>query len=713
MYRERLHWFISSKYYGTESVLELSHFMEQSFVILECIYNDIVVCFREDLRENVLSTHRVVSHLYRLLQDIVHEEWSVRASTVMSLFLGTVRPYLDMMDEWMLSGRLIDPFNEFFVTQTRQSMNPDPSINTPPNIWTDFVLIPDKIPCFLNDLGISESILVCGKSWRILCHLQRSTHKEFKQTVKPYKSSFQYLQTLLSRYYPIESIAVISPHLAHLNRNQSSTKQMDIRSTKQSPTSPPIKDKSVDDELLCISNNRLTQSPLPVKGGKLNAIQMMTWIQSTDIVFAHTPTQSESITSPFTRSSAQQNEDRLLYEHYCDRQQRALTDTQDDVQCVDREVVHIPFEHIIRDEWLSQIDVYYHRMNLLLLESIDLLPHLLGLRLFYFVGASDILSPFLNSLVAILSSPGWSKQLRIADALQTAMADSVYRETLPERISVEWTVSPQTCAQDGAHREEVHRSSVIHQISLLDFNVSMEWPLNIVLNPPVLHCYNRIFKFLLQLQASKLLVERIDVRLRERTKMTSTGHDNVVHQFLMIRHKIYLFITTFNNYCSLQMDSPKWGEMLTEIKENGIGLDAICQKHDEFMKQMLQSLFLPQTEKEQNMITSHIGNLLLCSDDLRRCWENEVTQYLGFKEEVKNVKATSLFQHEKNKRFRLEDTALKRISMIHVKFERLYKFCVVTIEKVKQKSLSHEAINVGSHLDFSGFYADVFKLNRN
>ena len=85
-------------------------------------------------------------------------------------------------------------------------------------------------------------------------------------------------------------------------------------------------------------------------------------------------------------------------------------------------------------------------------------------------------------------------------------------------------------------------------------------------------------------------------------------------------------------------------------------------------------------------------------------------EYLEFKQEIINIKKTSLFQHEKNKIYRLKENALKFISLMDVKFDRLYKFCLVTIDKIKSKSVNHSAINVVLHLDFNNFYAHSFQI---
>ena len=78
---------MSSHYSESQSILELSHFMSQSFTILECIYTEIIQHFDDKLHENTLETHELISHLYQLLLDILSDEYSVKSSTIMSLFL--------------------------------------------------------------------------------------------------------------------------------------------------------------------------------------------------------------------------------------------------------------------------------------------------------------------------------------------------------------------------------------------------------------------------------------------------------------------------------------------------------------------------------------------------------------------------------------------------------------------------------------------------
>ena len=715
IYRENLNWFLASKYYQTQSILELSYFMSQSFIILECIYKNIIQHFNQKIMENILETHELISHLYQLLLDIVCDQYSVKSSTIMSLFLGTISPYFDILDEWIFNGRLIDPFQEFFIKEKkklndRNNKNHIDHITESNNnekqkkdIWNNYMLCKEKIPSFLYGNDIAEGILINGKSLIILRDLQRATNKDYKISYKPYSSSFEYFSNILSKYYPLEyCIQVINPKQKQTTTN--SPKKMLILSPTKHKTQ--IKFAS--------PKNGKTSKKSTLKSydkSRLDPIQMMTWINTTDNMFSDPPKHSKPV-SPFKINND---------ESFGLKQSRnGLYHNYDQTKFIHKEMVYIPFQHIIKGQLLPQIGQYCFGINQLLLDSIDLLPHLIELRLLYFIQASDILITFLPSIIDILSTPGWGKQGRISDILQTSMQDSMYQNKLPfDRINVKWNTRIKKKDQEqkinnnnnNNNDDDVHLGSVISQISKLYFDLYVEWPLNIVIKPSVIDAYNRIFKFLLQLKASKLILERIDVDIRAKYKLNNNIYnDDVIHKYLAFRYKLYLFVNIFHNYCALQIDTKKWDELIQDVMNNCIGLDEICEKHNKFLQQTLQNLFLPQNEESSDAISSHIIHLLLCCDDTEKCWKKEMSEYLQFRQEIINIKQSSLFQHEKNKLWRLKENALKCISIMDVKFDRLYKFCLVTIDKIKSKSLNHNAINVVLHLDFNNFYSHFFQI---
>ena len=248
----------------------------------------------------------------------------------------------------------------------------------------------------------------------------------------------------------------------------------------------------------------------------------------------------------------------------------------------------------------------------------------------------------------------------------------------------------------------------------------MSWPVNLVLQPAMLDAYDRILRFLLQLKAAKLKVERVDMELRaqRQRRLVQLRHDDVVHRLLCARHRLYLFLATLNNYSALQLAASgcSWARLTADIGRAStregrcVGLDEICAQHGRLVAHTLQSLFLPREEGEPDAIWAHMVQLLGCADELQRVWRAQVRRYLECKAQLEGVKASSRFQHEKNKLFRLEEEALRSVSLLHAKFERLYRFCLVTIDKIKNKSLSHSAINAVAHLDFNHFYERLFEL---
>ena len=277
----------------------------------------------------------------------------------------------------MFNGKLIDPFKEFFITINR-STNDEEHIHinqantNQTNIWRKYILYKDKIPKFLLDDDIAQAILINGKSLQILRNLQRESNKGNKISSKPYSSSFQYFSGVLSKYYPLEyCIQVIDPKQKQSTAT-SPRKMLILSPTKQREeiqfASPKGNNRKHKSERKYFNFKNKNQNK-----AKLDAIKMMIWINATDDMFADPPKHSKP-KSPFksiimmTRNFNTFNKYPLLL---------AVIWRYDETKFIHKSMVYIPFQHIDA-ELLPKISKYCFGVNRLLLDSIDLLPHLIA-----------------------------------------------------------------------------------------------------------------------------------------------------------------------------------------------------------------------------------------------------------------------------------------------------------------------------------------------
>ena len=132
---------------------------------------------------------------------------------------------------------------------------------------------------------------------------------------------------------------------------------------------------------------------------KLDPIQMMTWINCTDQMFSDPPKQIEA--APVIKM----NDEELFGCTDSNRTKTAFYRNdyeEDESKFIYKEMAFMPFQHVITGQLLPIINAYCFKVNQLLLDSIDLFPHLVELKLFYFIEASDILYSFLPSLIDIV-----------------------------------------------------------------------------------------------------------------------------------------------------------------------------------------------------------------------------------------------------------------------------------------------------------------------
>ncbi|XP_020631160.1 gamma-tubulin complex component 5-like [Orbicella faveolata] len=128
---------------------------------LSCSCMDFVVHFQR--------TCRILTMLYRsIIQTDGHggaAKWKV--CLLLKVFLQSVEPCLRFIDEWVTSGYVCDPHNEFFIERI-QAISVDSS-----SFWSDGVIIrcanqPLKsvVPCFLQDFV--NQIFRAGKSVELI-----------------------------------------------------------------------------------------------------------------------------------------------------------------------------------------------------------------------------------------------------------------------------------------------------------------------------------------------------------------------------------------------------------------------------------------------------------------------------------------------------------------------------------------------------------------
>ncbi|ETO22879.1 tubulin [Reticulomyxa filosa] len=252
------------------------------------------------------------------------------------------------------------------------------------------------------------------------------------------------------------------------------------------------------------------------------------------------------------------------------------------------------FDKVFENMISQYVDEWSAIANNQLLQSIELVPFLTKVKHFYFCKAGDFVGSFVIALVQIvtyflnqsifgeqlrwqnhtkiitmcltlflvcfcikkkkqLQKEQWGKEIEINNALEREMKQSVFAHLLPQKFFICLSMYTDLDREEAKVSDNTNpkEMTVVEQVSKLQLQCDVQWPLHVVLNPLVMGHYNKIARFLLQLRVAKHLLSQLHVELNLLCNKRLSNH--VLHTFQLLRRQMSLFINTLNDYCLLQV----------------------------------------------------------------------------------------------------------------------------------------------------------------
>ncbi|XP_074656293.1 gamma-tubulin complex component 5-like [Tubulanus polymorphus] len=123
------------------------------------------------------KAYRLISRLYAVLMTVslYSTENMKKFRLLMLIWLDTIRPYLNIIGEWLTSGRLNDVYGEFVIRRNESVKNDDADFwrksfvlhcEEPQDEQTHFFDEDRRLPSFLQP--VLRELLLCGKSMEVL-----------------------------------------------------------------------------------------------------------------------------------------------------------------------------------------------------------------------------------------------------------------------------------------------------------------------------------------------------------------------------------------------------------------------------------------------------------------------------------------------------------------------------------------------------------------
>ncbi|XP_060089867.1 gamma-tubulin complex component 5-like [Heteronotia binoei] len=535
---------------------KLSHRLAQ-LKVLHKIFSTGVAEVPPDTRNVVRASH-LLNTLYKAILDYdnVGEASEQTVSLLFSLWVETVRPYLQTVDEWIAHGNLFDPAKEFIIQR-----NKNVPVNHRDFWYATYTLYSvsekteneekmsdnasassgsDQAPSSRQHTMVSflkpvlKQIIMAGKSMQLLKNLQRtdgsSQHSASRDAER--KSLYRlFLESVQSRLRhgeePVQEVIT----------EQQATKRSLIK--MQSIAERHLELDDVHDPLLAINFARL-------------------YLEQSD-----------------------------FHEKF----------TGDDV-CVDRSSESVTcqtFELTLRSCLYPHIDKQYLECcgNLMqtLKKGYRLVEYLQAMRNFFLLEAGDTMYDFYTSIFdKIREKDAWQSETFLNVQLQEAVGQRYPEDSLRLSISCE-------------NIDIAKKKLPVHTLDGLILSYKVPWPVDIVISVECQKIYNQVFLLLLQIKWAKYSLDVLrfhelvsaaekpqckgGVTLFEQDPLLQFGSQTEpikqqTHRMFLLRMKLMHFVNSLHNYIMTRILHSTGLEFQHQVEE-AKDLDQLIKIHYRYL----------------------------------------------------------------------------------------------------------------------------------
>uniref|UniRef100_A0A671SKG2 Gamma-tubulin complex component n=1 Tax=Sinocyclocheilus anshuiensis TaxID=1608454 RepID=A0A671SKG2_9TELE len=458
---------------------------------------------------NVLRASHLLNTLYKAIieYDSVGEasEQSVSVALLFSLWVETVRPYLEIVDEWIVHGHLFDPAKEFIIQR-----NKDVPVNHRDFWYATYTLysVSETVESEerLSDAASGSSggeqasssrqhtmvsflkpvlkqIIMAGKSMQLLKNL------DCKETEQPDDAERKSLYTLF-----LESV------------------QTRLRHGEDSPTNTVTEQQATKKSLI-----------------KMQSI-VARHLELDDI---HDPL----LAINFTRLYLEQND---FHEKFSGSNV-ILDRSSESVTCQ-------TFELTLRSCLYPHIERRYIECcgNLMrtLKKDYMLLEYLQAMRNYFLLEAGDTMYDFYTAIFdKVLEKESWQQLAFLNVQLQEAVGQRHPEDSSRLSIFLE-TIDP------------ARKKQPVNNLDGLTLSYKVPWPVDIVISSECQKIYNQVFLLLLQIKWAKYSLDTLRFSVAAKRQEGGQSEESTakepinqqIHRMFLLRVKLMHFVNSLHNY---------------------------------------------------------------------------------------------------------------------------------------------------------------------
>ncbi|XP_023289809.1 gamma-tubulin complex component 5 isoform X1 [Orussus abietinus] len=519
------------------------------------IHRSVITDFQNSANWKCASN--LLSGLYREMENSSSRE---KSNICASLYLRSIKVYLNIIDTWLSEGRLEDWRDEFVIARISESMKEDEGL------YDSFVLRPLDPICLSDPIMqlLLYKVSHMGRSIELLVSLDRTSDMwsiSAADVPRPPMSS-EFLKEVLAEFTRYNADIVID--------------ETDTSAPEIETCSKPKFDLDVD--------MHVTSQIL-----KLNNPFLMKAYEKCLPCTLFNKDEVDTKPSGHTLITGQ---DDTVYKR---------------LQSMSSSI--LPFRKVLESTLIKILDSRYQGVSKLvkniLIKEYKLEEQLKLMRCIYMMETGHIMHRFYQLVFSeIENSPIWNNSFYLTNILE-------------EVLSHEW---PDLSSRWSITVQNVRTHRVLNAVDKITLHYAAGWPMNMVLNKDALNKYNVIFRFQLKLKWALWTLNNLKFSDIEESK--STFISNKIQHFYTRRLENLRFwllhaIGSIHAYlCGQVLQS--LGFLFEKALKQCENLDDIITVHNEYLEKVHEHC-LQTTDFEDLMAT--INNLLAMCIHVRDKWK--------------------------------------------------------------------------------------------
>ncbi|XP_065885565.1 gamma-tubulin complex component 4-like [Dysidea avara] len=230
------------------------------------------------------------------------------------------------------------------------------------------------------------------------------------------------------------------------------------------------------------------------------------------------------------------------------------------------------------------------RLWKLIVEDSDLIGHLHILKDFFLLGRGELFQTFVDMVQSLLREPVTATTEHDVNA---AFKQASYKVGVDEEISQHFSLTcPAPSSTSKAHKSAQQSHPVKHHESgwsKLGLSYHVRWPLHTLFTPSILHQYNVLFGFLINIRQVQVMLQHCWA-----LQMMHKGSGDRLAPVWQLRSHMAFLIDKIQYYVQVDVIESQFSLLLENIRSTH-DFETIQQAHCNFVSSLYRQLFLQAT----------------------------------------------------------------------------------------------------------------------